>query len=163
MSVIIGIDPSTVGSGVAAVSAETLELLWTRRVETQHGIHNAAWKIAGCNPLEVYIEDQYISKRTRGTIHLLRRAGFWEGLLYARGLVELNWVLPRAWQAKMLGYTGSRPRPEETKRRSVQMAYDLWGAKLTHDESDAALLARYGAILARKKHKLTAKAVTCDI
>lgn len=92
----------------------------------------------------VAIEDQYLSKNPDSMKKLSRNAGRWEEAWRRLGF-PVVWVNAQVWQSAELGT--SRIDSAEVKRRCAMKVLGLWRKKVGAHSADAALIARYHAIL----------------
>ena len=153
---ILSIDPSTSATGIALwcgcklVDSYALKIPKTlKKAEKEDGrnveilfkkrvlyIDEAIENIISAHDIsQIVIEDQYLGRSVKSLKVLVEFRAAIETIAAQNG-VSVTRCMPSEWQRYALGSL----KKGETKAKSVEKVYDLFGISVTHDEADAILI-----------------------
>lgn len=152
--VVLGVDPGAV-SGWALVTIQAsprlvsfgkIEFTKPRRGEFRTASQCVQWALSRPNTVElVAIESQYLDrdpKRIASMIKLCRSAGRWIEAAEEGGLIHWE-INPSKWQSATLGARFTR---DQLKKISRAVCAQRFGVNISHNISDAVLIATYAAV-----------------
>lgn len=147
MQYVIGIDPSAVEAGIAAVLLNPRMGLLDSRPLSKKDMNCTFWvgHITGTmEPHECVggaIEGQFLGKSVKSLIALCRNAGRWQEALDVHG-ISVSWIPPKTWIVRTLGRGLTS---EQVKAVSIQTVKMLYHIDVTEHEAAAIMIARYHA------------------
>jgi Holliday junction resolvasome RuvABC endonuclease subunit len=152
--VVLGVDPGAVsGWGLVTVEAAPrlvsfgkIEFAKPRRKEFRTASQCVRWALSTPNEVAlVAIEGQYLDrdpKRIASMIKLCRSAGRWVEAAEDAGLKHWE-INPTTWQSATLGARFTR---DQLKKISRAVCAQRFGVNISHNISDAVLIATYAAV-----------------
>jgi Holliday junction resolvasome RuvABC endonuclease subunit len=142
--VILGIDPSPKSSGFAIIKGD--EILWSAQGPTETYMAEIFYDALDEHQPEIAAIEAPWLFHIQSSLKVACSCGYWEGICGLYGVPVVR-VLPSVWRSV---FYGANKKRKECKALSIIWASRIFDKPMPEDQAEAALVARYLHVTARK-------------